>query len=89
MSETAWTSGDRIRIRALSDVGSGTLLNGLTGEVIEPHPIAAGWYKIRLDDNEISRYAEWSAPGDELVRLDEPYTEGIRSSGHATGRHFP
>ena len=41
--------GDRVRIRALRDFGSARVLNGITGEVVGPHAIAIGWYKVRLD----------------------------------------
>ena len=59
--------GERVRIRAIRYVGSARLLHGLTGEVVAPHPIAKGWYKIRLDPNKISNYADWSVPGDRLI----------------------
>lgn len=89
LSGTTWRPGDRIRIRALRDVGSARLLDGLTGEITEAHPIAIGWYKIRLDNNEINPYCEWSAPGDRLVHVDEPRTEEIQQSDHAVGWIFP
>jgi hypothetical protein len=63
--------GDRIRIRSLKDVGSARLLDGISGQVIGPHPIAHNWYKIRLDANYISPHPEWSAPYDRLVPEDE------------------
>jgi hypothetical protein len=62
---------DRIRIREFGDFGSARLLDELTGEVVGPHPLATGWYKIRLDPNDISPHAEWSAPGDRLTLEDE------------------
>ena len=59
--------GDRIRIRAVKEVGSARLLDGLTGRVIGPHPIANNWCKIWLDVNHITPDSEWSAPCDRLV----------------------
>jgi hypothetical protein len=62
-----FSPGERVRIRAIRYVGSARLLHGLTGDVVGPHPIAKGWYKIRLDPNKISKYTDWCVPGDRLV----------------------
>jgi hypothetical protein len=64
-------AGDRVRIVAIKKMGSAKLLNGLTGEVVEPHAFARGWYKIRLDPNDITPHKDWSVPGDRLVRCDD------------------
>ena len=63
--------GDRVLIRALRDIGSARLLDGLTGQVVGPHPIARGWYKVNLDPNTITPHSEWSAPRDRLMRIGE------------------
>jgi len=63
--------GERVCIRAVSERGSARLLDGLTGIVVAPHPFARGWYKINLDPNEITPHNEWSAPGQELKRINE------------------
>jgi len=68
------------------------LLNGLTGEVVEPHPIAIGWYKIRLDDNEITPHTVWSIPGDRLVRGGDQFQSEATPSSLPPGttvEHFP
>jgi hypothetical protein len=64
-------AGDRVRIRAFRNVGSARLLHGVTAEVVGPHPIARGWYKIRLDPNEISKHTDWCVPGDRLIPESE------------------
>ena len=80
-------AGERVRVRAIRNVGSARLLDGLPGEVVGPHPIAQGWYKIRLDPNRISKYTDWSVPGDRLI------PENKADSGSApqqiTVPHFP
>ena len=90
---TSFQPGDRVRIRALRDMGSARLLDGLTGEIVGPHPIARNWYKVRLDPNQISPHPEWSAPLDRLVAEDyAPETERARSSLLAeqiTVKHWP
>lgn len=63
--------GDRVRILASKKVGSARLLNGLTGAVLGPHALAKGWYKVRLDPNEITPHEDWSVPGDRLVRCGD------------------
>jgi len=63
--------GERVRIRAVGERGSARLLDGLTGIVVGPHPFARGWYKIKLDPNEITPHYDWSAPGQELKRINE------------------
>ena len=63
--------GERVRIRALKDIGSARLLDGLTGQVLGPHPLARGWYKLHLDPNTITPYSDWSALRDRLRRMDE------------------
>lgn len=72
LSGNAFRPGDRVRIRALRHVGSARLLHGLIGEVIARHPIATGWYKVRLDHNEVTPHALWSVPGERLARIDDP-----------------
>ncbi|HXF14111.1 MAG TPA: hypothetical protein VN517_13225 [Terriglobales bacterium] len=92
MSGSVLRPGDRVRIRALREIGSARVLNGLTGEVVEPHPIAIGWYKIRLDDNHITPHTVWSIPGDRLVRSDDPAQREAtpwNSPPGTTVRHFP
>jgi hypothetical protein len=90
---TSFQPGDRVRIRALRDTGSARLLDGLSGEVVGPHPIARNWYKIRLDANHISPHSEWTAPFDRLVAEEHaPETDGDRSSVLAqqiTVKHWP
>ena len=85
--------GDRIRIRALADRGSARLLDGLTGEVVGPHPIADNWYKIRLDPNHISPHPDWSAPFDRLVpedcRLETDSARSGRLAEQVTVKHWP
>jgi hypothetical protein len=59
--------GDRVRIRAFREFGSERLLDGIGGEIIAPHPVATGWFKVRLDPNGVTPHTDWSAPGDRLV----------------------
>jgi hypothetical protein len=59
--------GKKVIIRATTQLGSVSILNGLTGIVIAPHPIAPRWVKIRLDPNEITPLEEWPVPEDRLV----------------------
>jgi hypothetical protein len=73
--------GDRVRIRALKDVGSARLLHGLTGEVVGPHPIAIGWVKVRLDANPISPHREWSVAADRLTYEGESRERTTPSPG--------
>jgi hypothetical protein len=47
-------------------MGSARLLNGLTGEVLCSHALAHGWYKVRLDQNEVTPHEDWPIPGDRL-----------------------
>jgi hypothetical protein len=59
--------------------------------VVGPHPIAVGWYRIRLDANELTPYSEWSVPGDRLVREDlqeSAIPAGLALEGK-TIKHFP
>lgn len=79
LSEDAFRPGDRVLISAVREIGSARLLNGLTGEVVGPHPVANGWYKIRLDTNAITPHTDWSAPADRLTLLDGPRTPVRRS----------
>jgi hypothetical protein len=67
LSEDAFCPGDRVRIRAVREVGSARLLDGLTGEVLCPHALARGWYKIRLDPNDVTPHQEWPVPGEGLM----------------------
>lgn len=93
LAEEALRPGDRVRISAVREVGSARLLNGLLAEVLEAHPLASGWYKIRVDPNEITPHRDWSAPGDRLRRCNDPdgTTErDIRSAfSGETAKHFP
>ena len=92
LNGNAWCAGDRVRIRGSRKVGSVRLLNGLAGEVVGPHPIAVGWYKIRLDPNDITPHAMWSIPGDKLVRVDDSSPTEVEHSGLLSGiiiDHFP
>jgi hypothetical protein len=59
--------GKKVTIRATTPLGSVSILNGLTGIVIAPHPIAPRWVKIRLDPNEVTPLEEWPVPEDRLV----------------------
>jgi hypothetical protein len=59
--------GDRVSIRAPRDYGSVRLLDGLKGQVLEPHAIARGWFKLRLDPNDITPHREWPVPEDSLI----------------------
>ena len=89
----AFGPGDRIRIRAVRDVGSARLLHGLAGEVVGPHPLAPNWYKIRLDPNDISPHPEWSAPLDRLIPEDIAADTQSPQTGQLleqiTVRHWP
>ena len=82
--------GDRVIILAEKDVGSAKLLDDLTAEVVGPHPIARNWYKIRLDPNSVTAHADWSAPAERLMRLEE-YRKGERAffAGKGPSTHFP
>ena len=80
--------GERVRIRALRDIGSARLLDGLTGQIVGPHPVALGWYKINLDPNEITPHSEWSAPRDRLRRIAEQDDARHRPE-RMTQSHFP
>jgi hypothetical protein len=59
--------GKRVRIRAVKDVGSERLLDGLTGRVVELHPIAHKWVKVELDPNPVTPHRIWSVPMERLV----------------------
>jgi hypothetical protein len=67
--------GDRVRIRAFREIGSARLLDGIGGKIIALHPVATGWFKIRLDPNGVTPHTEWSAPGDRLVPEESPLEE--------------
>jgi hypothetical protein len=54
-------------IRAAKSTGSARLLNGLTGTVIAPHPIARGWVIVHLDLNQATTYRTWPVPERLLV----------------------
>jgi hypothetical protein len=85
--EEPFCPGDRVRIHAIRNVGSARLLHGVTGEVVGPHPIAKGWYKIRLDPNAISKHMEWCIPGDRLI--PENKTETGSPAEQTTVPHLP
>lgn len=59
--------GKKVTIRTTTQLGSVSILNGLTGIVIGPHPIAPRWAKIRLDPNGVTPLEEWPVPEDRLV----------------------
>ena len=59
--------GRRVRIRAVKEMGSERLLDGLTGRVVEWHPIAHKWVKVELDPNPITPHRIWSVPLERLV----------------------
>jgi hypothetical protein len=80
--------GERVRIRALRDIGNARLLDGLTGSVVGPHPLARDWYKINLDPNEITLHNDWSAPRDGLRRIDEE-EDTCEVPALMQLRHFP
>jgi hypothetical protein len=63
--------GKQIRIRALREIGSARLLNGLTGIVVGRHPVVTGWYRIQLDENSITPHRSWTAPVDRLVVVEQ------------------
>ncbi len=82
-----FAEGDRVRIRALRKIGSARKLNGLTGEVVQPHAYVSGWYKIRLDPNSVTDHLEWSVPADRLVRCSDSSARQIsRFENTDTGR---
>ncbi len=59
--------GKRVRIRAVKALGSARLLDGLTGTVVAVHPIASGWVKLDLDENDRTPHRDWSVAADRLV----------------------
>jgi hypothetical protein len=59
--------GKRVRIRAIKREGSARRLDGVIAKVIGPHPIAPGWYRIELEENNITPERNWTVPGDRLV----------------------
>jgi hypothetical protein len=92
LPEKSFLPGDRVRIAAVREIGSARLLNGLTAEIVGPHPLVQGWYKIRVDENNITPHADWSAPADRLERCEEPTRiAGLKSPAKLgkTVRHFP
>ncbi len=36
-----------------------------------PHAFAKGWYKVRLEPNDVTPHQDWSVPGDRLVRCKD------------------
>jgi hypothetical protein len=83
-----------VRISALRDIGSARLLNGLLAEVVEPHPLVKGWYKIRLYENQVTPHPDWSAPADGLKRQSETAEETTPGEIDTTRigpplQHFP
>jgi hypothetical protein len=70
LSDTAALVGKRVKLRPSKWFGSVRVLNGLTGTVIAPHPIAPRWVKLQLDPNQVTPYKEWTVPQDWLV-IDE------------------
>lgn len=71
LAEEPLRPGDRVRISAVREVGSARLLDGLLADILEAHPLESGWYKIRLDNNEITPHLDWSAPADRLRRYND------------------
>jgi hypothetical protein len=67
LSDTAGLVGKRVRLRANKCFGSVRVLNGLTGTVVAPHPIAPRWVKVLLDPNPVTPHKEWTMPEDTLV----------------------
>jgi hypothetical protein len=63
--------GDRVRIVADRETGSVKLLDGLTAEILGPHPIAKGWFKICLDENAVTANRYWPVPGARLLYLKD------------------
>jgi hypothetical protein len=59
--------GKRVRIRAVKREGSAHRLNGVTAKVVGPHPIAADWFRIELEENAVTTEREWTVPGNRLV----------------------
>lgn len=68
--------GKRVQIRAVKQIGSARLLDGLTGTVVAVHPIASGWVKLDLDENSRTPHRDWSVAADRLVLVaSEPSQE--------------
>jgi hypothetical protein len=67
--------GKRVQIRAMEQCGSSHLLNGLKGTVVGLHPIAAGWVKLRLDQDSITPHQDRSIPKDRLIASDDEAVE--------------
>ena len=63
--------GKRVRIQTGVQEGSARYLNGLTGKVVAPHPIAADWMKLELDENPVTPHRDWSVPTRWLVELPD------------------
>jgi hypothetical protein len=63
--------GTRVRIVSSAGCGSAWKLRGLTGTVIEPHPIAPGWVTVGLDPNDRTEYERWPVYVDRLEILDQ------------------
>ncbi len=61
--------GKRVQIRAVKELGSARLLDGLTGTVVAKHPIASGWVKLDLDENTRTPHRDWSVATDRLVLI--------------------
>lgn len=62
--------GKRVTIRAVRQYGTARVLDGLTGIVVAPHPIACDWVKVHLDPNPVTPHKEWAIPRDRLI-VDE------------------
>lgn len=92
LPDRSFHPGDRVRISAVREVGSARLLDGLFAEVVGPHPVATDWYKIRLDENDVTPYLDWSAPRDRLRlvgRNGGPISEWHPFPPSETVKHYP
>jgi|1186.fasta_scaffold329254_2 hypothetical protein len=62
--------GTRVRVQPPANLlGSTVRLKGLTATVLEPHPIAYGWCRIRLDPNEQEPELVWPVAYERLIPM--------------------
>ena len=64
-------AGTRVRIVSHMGCGSAWFLRGLTATIVEPHPTARRWVKIRLDPNDRTEYELWPISIDRLEILTQ------------------